>query len=232
VTGLPRQAKPIETTAVGATPALAEQGPFRLHARLDRLGGDDRAVWRAVLADPGYVLVDQYLGETGAGPTAITYRPGDTLTVTDPRTGRATRKTIAGILADDTAFDGIGEHSFGSPLVMAADGLREQFGSGARATAALLRTAPGVADEALAADLQGEFLPQGWSPPASGTWSSRTSPPTAPSSGCCRASSRSAWSWASPASAWSWSGPSASAAGPSGCCGRWASRPGWCGGRS
>jgi putative ABC transport system permease protein len=161
VTGLPRQAKPIETTAVGATPALAEQGPFRLHARLDRLGGDDRAVWRAVLADPGYVLVDQYLGETGAGPTAITYRPGDTLTVTDPRTGRATRKTIAGILADDTAFDGIGEHSFGSPLVMAADGLREQFGSGARATAALLRTAPGVADEALAADLQGEFLPQG-----------------------------------------------------------------------
>jgi putative ABC transport system permease protein len=113
------------------------------------------------MADPGYVLVDRYLGELGAGPGSVTYRPGDTLTVTDPSTGRAARRTIAGILADDTAFDRIGEHSFGSPLVMAAAGLRAQFGPGARATAALLRTAPGVADEALAADLQGEFLRHG-----------------------------------------------------------------------
>ncbi len=160
VTGLPGLAKPIDTTVVGATPALAEHGRFRLGTRLDRLG-DDRAVWRAVMADPRYVLVDLYLGDTGAGPTAITYRPGDTMTITDPRTGATRRKTIAGILADDTAFDGIGEHSFGSPLIMAADGLREQFGAGAKATSALLGTAPGVSDETLAADLQGEFLPHG-----------------------------------------------------------------------
>jgi putative ABC transport system permease protein len=44
---------------------------------------------------------------------------------------------------------------------MAAGGLRDQFGAGAKATSALLRAAPGVADEPLAADLQGEFLPQG-----------------------------------------------------------------------
>jgi putative ABC transport system permease protein len=161
VAGLPGLAKPVDTTVVGATPALAEHGLFRLDARLDRLGGGDRAVWRAVMADPRYVLVDQYLGDTGAGPTAITYRPGDTMTITDPRTGRTRQKTIGGILADDTAFDGIGEHSFGSPVIMAADGLREQFGPAARTTAALLRTAPGVSDEALAADLQGQFLPQG-----------------------------------------------------------------------
>jgi putative ABC transport system permease protein len=160
VAGLPGLAKPVDTTVVGATPTLAEGGLFRLDARLDRLG-DDRAVWRTVMADPRYVLVDQYLGENGAGPTAITYRPGDTMTITDPSTGRTRQKTIAGILADDTAFDGIGEHSFGSPVIMAADGLREQFGPGAKATSALLRTAPGVSDEALAADLQGEFLPQG-----------------------------------------------------------------------
>jgi putative ABC transport system permease protein len=161
VAGLPGLAKPVDTTLVGATPTLGEHGSFRLHARLDRLGGDDRAVWRAVMADPRYVLVDQYLGDTGAGLTAITYRPGDTMTITDPSTGRTRQRTIAGILADDTAFDGIGEHSFGSPVVMAADGLREQFGPAARTTAALLRTAPGVPDETLAADLQGEFLPQG-----------------------------------------------------------------------
>jgi putative ABC transport system permease protein len=160
VAGLPGLGKPVPTTVVGATPALAEQGLFPLDARLDRLGGDDRAVWRAVLADPGYVLLDQYLGQTGAGPGAVTYRPGDTLTVIDPGTGRQERKTIAGILADDTAFDGIGEHSFGSPVVMAADGVREQFGTAARPSSALLSLAPGVSDQALAADLQGEFLPQ------------------------------------------------------------------------
>jgi putative ABC transport system permease protein len=160
VAGLPGLAKPVDTTVVGATPALAEQGLFRLDRRLDRLG-DDRAVWRTVMADPRYVIVDQYLGDTGAGLSAITYGPGDTMTIVDPATGSTTRKTIAGILADDTAFDGIGEHSFGSPVLMAAGGLREQFGAGAKATSALLRTAPGVADGPLAADLQGEFLPQG-----------------------------------------------------------------------
>jgi putative ABC transport system permease protein len=161
VAGLPGLTKPVDTTLVGATPTLGEHGSFRLNARLDRLGGDDRAVWRVVMADPRYVLVDQYLGDTGAGLTAITYRPGDTMAITDPSTGRRRQRTIAGILADDTAFDGIGEHSFGSPVVMAADGLREHFGPAARTTAALLRTAPGVSDETLAADLQGEFLPQG-----------------------------------------------------------------------
>jgi putative ABC transport system permease protein len=161
VAGLPGLTKPVDTTLVGATATLGEHGSFRLNARLERLGGDDRAVWRVVMADPRYVLVDQYLGDTGAGLTAITYRPGDTMAITDPSTGRTRQRTIAGILADDTAFDGIGEHSFGSPVVMAAGGLREHFGPAARTTAALLRTAPGVSDETLAADLQGEFLPQG-----------------------------------------------------------------------
>jgi putative ABC transport system permease protein len=158
VLDVPGPKKPIPTTVVGATPALAEQGVFPLDARL---GADDRAVWRAVLADPGYVVLDQYLGQTGAGMGAITYRPGDTLTLVDPGTGRQERKTIAGILADDTAFDRIGEHSFASPVIMAAAGLREQFGARVRPSAALLRIAPGVSDRALAADLQGQFLPQG-----------------------------------------------------------------------
>jgi putative ABC transport system permease protein len=150
--------KPIPTTVVGATPALAELGLFPLDARLDRLGADDRAVWRAVLTDPGYVILDQYLGQTGAGMGAVTYRPGDPLTIVDPGTGSKQRKTIAGILADDTAFDRIGEHGFGSPVVMAAGGLQEQFGAAVRPSAALLSLAPGVSDQALAADLQGEFL--------------------------------------------------------------------------
>jgi putative ABC transport system permease protein len=161
VLGVPGAPKPVPTTVVGATPALAVHGSFPLDARLDRLGGDDRAVWRAVLGDPRYVLLDQYLGQEGAGMGAITYRPGDTLTVVDPGSGRQERKVIAGILADATAFERIGDDDFGSPVVMAAGGLREQFGARVRPSAALLRLAPGVSDQALAADLQGEFLPQG-----------------------------------------------------------------------
>ena len=73
VLGVPGAAKAVPTTAVEVTPALADHGLFPLDARLDRLGGDDRAVWRAVLADPGYVVLDQYLGQDGA-IGAITYR--------------------------------------------------------------------------------------------------------------------------------------------------------------
>jgi putative ABC transport system permease protein len=162
VSGVPGAPKPVPATVVGATPALAGHGLFPLDDRLDRLGGDDRAVWRAALADPRYVILDQYLGQDEGGMGAVTYRPGDTLTVTDPGTGRQERKTIAGILADSTAFAGVDGHAGpGRPLVMAAAGLREQFGARARPSAALLALAPGTSDRDLAADLQGEFLPQG-----------------------------------------------------------------------
>ncbi|HZA81047.1 MAG TPA: FtsX-like permease family protein [Actinomycetes bacterium] len=163
VQGVPGAPKPVPTTAVGATPALAEHGLFPLDARLGRLGGDDRAVWRAVLADPGYVILDQWLGQEDAGIPAVTYRPGDTVTIVDPASGRREPKVIAGIVADSTAFDalGVGDGEFGSPVIMAAEGLRAQFGDRGAPSAALLRLAPGVSDRAVAADLQGEFLPQG-----------------------------------------------------------------------
>ena len=160
VLGVPGARKAVPATVVGATPALASGGLFPLDARLDRLGGDDRAVWRAVLADPRYVVVDQYLGYEEGGMDENIWRPGATLTVTDPGSGRQEAKTVAGVLADATAFEGRGELG-ASPLVMAAAGLREQFGARARASAALVAVAPGVSDQALAADLQGEFLPQG-----------------------------------------------------------------------
>jgi putative ABC transport system permease protein len=159
VAGVPGAAKAVPATAVGATAALATHGLFPLDARLDRLG-DDRAVWRTVLADPRYVVVDQYLGYEESGMDDETWHPGDILTLTDPGTGRSERKTVAGVLADPTAFEGGGELP-ASPLVLAAGGLQEQFGARARPSGALLALAPGVSDRAVAADLQGEFLPQG-----------------------------------------------------------------------
>jgi putative ABC transport system permease protein len=160
VLGVPGAAKPVPATVVGATPALAAGGLFPPDTPLDRRGGDDRAVWRAVLADPRYVVVDQYLGHEEGGMTGTTWRPGDTLTVKDPGSGRQERKTVAGVLADATAFEGRGELG-GSPLVLATGGLRDQFGARARPSAALVAVAPGASDQALAADLQGEFLSNG-----------------------------------------------------------------------
>jgi putative ABC transport system permease protein len=160
VLGVPGATKAVPAMVVGATPTLATGGLFPLDARLDRLGGDDLAVWRAVLADPRYVVVDQYLGYDESGTGGTVWHPGDTLTVTDPGSGRKEPKTVAGILADATAFQGPDAFDR-SPLVMAAGGVREQFGARARASSALVAVAPGVSDQALAADLQGEFLTSG-----------------------------------------------------------------------
>jgi putative ABC transport system permease protein len=112
------------------------------------------------MADRRYVIVDQLLGQTGGGPPQVTYKPGDTLTLTDPATGKAEQKTIAGILKSGGGFYGIAGINFTSPTIMSATAAREQFGGHAKLTSLLLKPAAGVADAALAADLQGQFLPQ------------------------------------------------------------------------
>jgi putative ABC transport system permease protein len=61
--------------------------------------------------------MDQYLGQDD-GPAAVTYAPGDTLTLTDPRTGKAERKTIAAIIQSAFSFYGVGEDPFASPIIL------------------------------------------------------------------------------------------------------------------
>jgi putative ABC transport system permease protein len=159
VTNLARLSKPVDSVVVGADPAIAEAGLYPLTKRLAGLG-DDRAAWKAVMADRRYVILDQFLGSTGGGPPQVTYRPGDTLTLTDPATGKAEQKTIAGILKSGSGFYGIAGTNFTSPTIMSATAAREQFGGQAKLTSLLLKPAPGVSDATLAADLQGQFLPQ------------------------------------------------------------------------
>jgi putative ABC transport system permease protein len=159
VTDLGSLTEPQDVTVVGADRALLDAGAFKLAKRLERFG-DDRAAWRAALSDPGYVVMEQYLGQDG-GPAATTYRPGDTLTLTDPRTGKAERKTIAGIIQSAFSFYGVGEDPFAGPVILGDAATLAQFGPGAKVSAALLKPAAGVSEQALAADLQGRFLPQG-----------------------------------------------------------------------
>src|SRR6266496_3849454 len=159
VTNLASLSKPVDCIVVGADLAIAEAGLYPLTKRLAGLG-DDRAAWKAVMADRRYVILDQFLGSTGGGPSSVTYKPGDTLTLTDPATGKAEQKTIAGILKSGGGFYGIAGTNFTSPTIMSATAAREQFGSQAKLTSLLLKPAPGVSDATLAADLQGQFLPQ------------------------------------------------------------------------
>jgi putative ABC transport system permease protein len=151
---------PIDVIVVGADPTLSQAGLFPLSRRLGRLG-DDPAVWRAVQSDPSYVILDNFLGQEGGGPGSITYQPGDTLTVTDPATGKAEPKTIAGILKSGQGFYGVGNTGFVSPIIMSQQAARSQFGSGAKLASAMVKPATGVTDQALAADLQGQYLPEG-----------------------------------------------------------------------
>jgi putative ABC transport system permease protein len=151
---------PIDVIVVGADPQLSQAGLFPLSRRLGRLG-DDPAVWRAVQSDPGYVILDNFLGQEGGGPGAVTYQPGDTLTVTDPATGKAEPKTIAGVLKSGQGFYGVGNTGFVSPIIMSQQAARAQFGTGAKLASAMVQPAAGVTDQALAAELQGQYLPEG-----------------------------------------------------------------------
>jgi putative ABC transport system permease protein len=158
VTDLGSFAKPQDVTVVGADRALLDSGVFKLSKRLERFG-DDQAAWRAALTDSRYVILDQYLGQN-AGPDAVNYAPGDTLTLTDPRTGKAAQKTIAGIIQSAFSFYEVGQDPFASPVIQGDAASRALFGSGANVSAALLKPASGVSEQALAAELQGQFLPQ------------------------------------------------------------------------
>ncbi|WP_282696541.1 ABC transporter permease [Streptomyces sp. CC208A] len=150
-----RSPRPLDTAVVGVPDGAITGITFR-----ERLPGlaDDPAVWRALASDPRYVVLDGFFGSTG-GPAGDYYDPGDTLTLTDPRTGRGEQKVIAGVLSNGLVFyPGTGASSTTYPVVMSERATRELFGAQAQNASALVRTGPGTAPDALATRLQGEQL--------------------------------------------------------------------------
>ncbi|MEW1908118.1 FtsX-like permease family protein [Kitasatospora sp. NPDC085895] len=150
-----RTPAPLETSVVGVPDGATSGIAFR-----DRLPGlpDDKAVWDALATHPDYVVLDNFFGHTG-GPSGKFYAPGDTLTLTDPVTGRAEPKTIAGVLTSGLAFyPGTGSSATVYPLVTGEQAVRTQFGPQAQTAAALIRTTPGTSPEDLAGRLQGSHL--------------------------------------------------------------------------
>ena len=150
-----RSSQPLDTAVVGVPDGAITGITFR-----ERLPGlnNDAAVWQALASDPGYVVLDGFFGSTG-GPAGDYYDPGDTLTLTDPRTGRSEQKVIAGVLSNGLVFyPGTGASSTTYPVVMGAQATRELFGTQAQNASALVRTNPGTSPDTLATRLQGEQL--------------------------------------------------------------------------
>ncbi|MFE1349546.1 ABC transporter permease, partial [Streptomyces sp. NPDC058757] len=150
-----RDPRPLDVAAVGVPDGAITGITFR-----ERLPGlaTDPAVWRALADDPRYVVLDGFFGGTG-GPAGDYYDPGDTLVVTDPRTGRSEQKVIAGVLGNGMVFyPGTGASSTTYPVVMSERATLELFGSQAQNASALVRTSPGVSPDTLGTRLQGERL--------------------------------------------------------------------------
>ncbi|MFF1511258.1 ABC transporter permease [Streptomyces sp. NPDC058326] len=150
-----RSTQPLDVAAVGVPEAAITGITFR-----ERLSGlpNDPAVWNALATDPRYVVIDGFFGSTG-GPAGDYYDPGDTLTVTDPRTGRSEQKVIAGVLSNGMVFyPGTGASSTTYPVVMGERGMRELFDDQAQNASALVSTRPGTSPDTLATQLQGEQL--------------------------------------------------------------------------
>ncbi|MGW0117914.1 ABC transporter permease [Streptomyces sp. NPDC003327] len=150
-----RSTQPLDIAAVGVPDGAITGITFR--ERLPGLG-DDPAVWHALATDPRFVVIDGFFGSTG-GPAGDYYDPGDTLTVTDPRTGRSEQKVVAGVLSNGMVFyPGTGASSTTYPVVMGERGMRELFADQAQNASALVSTRPGTSADALATQLQGEQL--------------------------------------------------------------------------
>lgn len=149
--------RPLPVVAIGVPLDVAAAAlPFD-----ERLPGlaTDADVWRAVVSDPSLVVVDAVFGATG-GPMADVFGPGSRLTVTDPRTGSAVTRTIAGVLTSGMAFDGL-TADWSYPVFMAPSAVRSQFGSAARYGSALLELRAGVDPAEFATSLQASLIAAG-----------------------------------------------------------------------
>jgi putative ABC transport system permease protein len=148
----------LPVVAVGVPAAVVDVPPV-----LDDvlpLGASDRAVWDLVRRDPDYVLVDSFYGSTG-GPPGEPVSPGSVITLTDPRTGRQTERTVAGIVRDGTPFYGVTGADVRFPVFMGDMAAVEAFGADAAQSSALLRTPEGQSVSQLATALQGAYLANG-----------------------------------------------------------------------
>jgi putative ABC transport system permease protein len=151
-----RSTEPLQALVVGVRRGTTRTMTFEL--RLPGLATDG-AVWDAVATHPDYVVVDPFFGSTG-GPGGEFFKPGDTFEVTDPVSGTAETKVIAGVLSNAVMFYSPNAPA-AFPLITDVTAVRNQFGPSASVASAFLKARPGVDLAGLSQQLQASYLDAG-----------------------------------------------------------------------
>ena len=97
--------EPQPWTVSGIDAAFVEGGPPALEERPPRFASDE-AAWRALLRDPGTVIVPEFFLVEGGGPQVGVVEIGEDLTVVNPLTGEEATKEIIALSGNDFAFSG------------------------------------------------------------------------------------------------------------------------------
>jgi putative ABC transport system permease protein len=138
-------------TLAGYDATFVDGGPPSLQAFLPEFASPD-GVWRAVLADPSLIIVDEFFLQTGGGPPEATMEVGELVTVQDPVTGDSKDLRVAAL-----ADTGVGR----SPAYQGIDSVRALLGDRAVADLLFIKVAPTADANAIAAGLNGRFLANG-----------------------------------------------------------------------
>lgn len=113
---------------------------------------DDQAVYRAMLADPSLVVLNEFFLQEGGGPPEGTLKPGERVTVRDPSSGRTRQLTVAGLA----------EGGFANLFVYVSRSTADElFGPSATTNTWFLATEPGADPDAVADRINGRFLANG-----------------------------------------------------------------------
>ncbi len=134
----------------GIDEVFVDQGP----TGLGDLGTypDAEAAYRAVLGDPGLVIVSDFFLQDGGGPPEEALAPGESITLRDPVSGRTRDLTIAALA--DSSFANAGAY-------VSQDSLIELYGPRATANRILVATAAGADPGEVAAELNATYLANG-----------------------------------------------------------------------
>lgn len=135
----------------GIDDGLVSRGGPALTDR-DQRFADDQAAYRAVLADPSLVILNEFFLQQGGGPPEGTLKPGERVTLRDPSTGRTKQLTVAGLA----------EGGFANLFVyVARPTVDEVFAASATTNTWFVSTKPGTDADALADRINGRFLANG-----------------------------------------------------------------------
>ncbi|HVM40273.1 MAG TPA: FtsX-like permease family protein, partial [Acidimicrobiia bacterium] len=142
--------KPTDWGVTGIDERFLEHGAPELADRGDY--PSDEAAYRAVMADPDLVLVDQFFLQEGGGPPDAVVRIGDQVTLVNPETGEERQVTVAARAADDFLFNG---------ALYGMEGLRELYGPRAIENRAYVAVADAADPHAVAARIAGSYIEEG-----------------------------------------------------------------------